>query len=383
MLKYIRYFSISIMMLMTLIAMFAGGIWLWMGVVLEVIIAIFFDNIFGDDVTEPKYQAPWLLNLMLYSTLPMLLMLTIAYTWQLSPFDFLSIGRLAQEWTGFDILTAKAHTTAIHLLGGGLSLGFYFAAGGTNVGHELTHRTKSLPALVAGRWMLAFTSDASFAVEHVYGHHVNIATPKDPATAKRGENAWPFVVRSTIFSYISAWKLEAQRLKNKGHGVWSWRNRMHRGNLMTLCYAALFGFAAGYVGVLVFFAVSLYGKMYLELINYVEHYGLVRVPGAPVEPKHSWNCNQKISSWVLYNLPRHSHHHAQASTPFWELKSYPDAPMLPYGYLTMLAIATIPPIWHRLMTRRVLLWDQKYASEAELELAKEANAKSGMPAFIQ
>jgi hypothetical protein len=372
---------ISIMMLTTLVAMLAGGIWLWTGVALEVLIAILLDNIFGDDIEEPKYRASWLLNFMLFSTLPMLMLLSIAYAWQLSPVDFLSIGALVQKWTGFDILTAKAKTPLIHLIGGGLSLGFYYAAGGTNVGHELTHRVKSLPALIFGRWMLAFTSDASFAVEHVYGHHVNIATPKDPATAKRGENVWPFVVRSTIFSYVSAWKLEKQRLKNKGYSVWSWRNRMHRGNLMTACYATFFGFAAGYAGVLAFFAVSLYGKIYLELINYVEHYGLVRVPGAPVEPKHSWNCNQKISSWVLYNLPRHSHHHAQASTPFWELRSYSEAPMLPYGYMTMIVIAAIPPLWHKLMTRRVLQWDKRYATQDELALAKEANAKSGMAAF--
>ena len=106
---------------------------------------------------------------------------------------------------------------------------------------------------------------------------------------------------------------------------------------------------------------SLYGKSWLELINYVEHYGIVRVPGAPVEPRHSWNCNRRISGYLLYNLTRHSHHHAMGEKPFWQLRAYPDTPTMPLGYLGMVLIALIPPLWDRVMIPMVLAWDARFA----------------------
>ncbi len=237
--------------------------------------------------------------------------------------------------------------------------------------------------MVVGRWLLALTSDASFAIEHVYGHHFNVATRTDPATSRRGENAWFFIIRSTVYSYLSAWKIETKRLHNRRLRVWSWHNKMLRGNLMTIAYIAFFGWAGGWQAALIFVAVSLYGKAYLEFVNFVEHYGLVRVPGAPVEPRHSWNCNRRVSSVLLYNLTRHSHHHAMGEKPFWELKAYPDTPMMPFGYLTMVWIAAIPPLWNRIMIPRVLEWDQTYASAEEQPYIHEANKLSGHPKFQQ
>ena len=240
-----------------------------------------------------------------------------------------------------------------------------------------------MSAKITGRWLLAFTSDASFAIEHVYGHHKHVATHADPATSRRGENAWAFVVRSTVQSYISAWGIERERLHKQGHSVWSWRNKMHRGNLMTLCYMGMFFWAAGWVGVAAFMAVSLYGKSWLEFVNYTEHYGIVRVPGAPVEPRHSWNCNRRVSGYLLYNLTRHSHHHAMGEKPFWELRSYPDSPMMPHGYLTMILVAMIPPLWNRIMIPRVLAWDQRFATQEERPLIEQANQRSEHPLFVR
>jgi len=380
---YMKSFATPLVVGSGIVAMFAGGPWMWVGFFIVNFLGVFADQLLGDDTSEPEVRHPWLLNAVLYSTLPLLWLASVAYAWQLSPNDFLGLGAWIQSITGYDVLAAKAQNTWFDYLGGGLSLGLTWAAVGTVIAHELTHRTWSLRDMVIGRLMLALTADASFAIEHVYGHHRNVGTRKDPATARRGENAWRFLVRSTVMSYLSAWRIEPERLRKRGHGVWTWRNRMLRGNLMTLGYAAFFGWAAGWVGVLAYIAIALYGKAYLEFVNYLEHYGIVRVPGQPVEPRHSWNSNRLVSSTFLYNLTRHSHHHAEDEKPFWKLRPYHDAPMLPFGYLPMIYIAAIPPLWNRIMIPKVLEWDRRYATEAERPYIEEANRLSGRREFLE
>jgi hypothetical protein len=284
--------------------------------------------------------------------------------------------------SGWDMQVARATITSGNLVGGVLTCGLLIALAGTNVGHELTHRTWDKTAMIIGRWMLAMSCDASFAIEHVYGHHLNIATKKDPATARRGENTYAFIIRSTIFSYLSAWEIEKTRLAKRGLSVWSWHNRMHAGNLMSLTYFIGFYLAAGWLGVGAFLAASLWAKSLLEFVNYMEHYGIVRVPGTKVEPRHSWNANQRISGYVLYNLTRHSNHHAEGDAPFWRLSPYPDSPMMKYGYLTMIVFTMVPPLYRKMMIPKLKDWDQRFATPAERKLAQEANAASGIPELM-
>lgn len=379
--KYLRFFSITILLLLAAWGTTWGGHSLWITFIVGFIFVTGGDAVFGDDDSDPTYAHPWLLNLSLYSTLPLLLIISFLFAWQLSDRDLFGFGAMMQSLIGLDMVAARANNTWFDILGAVLGIGLIYGGAGTVVAHELTHRTWSKPAMLVGRWMLALTGDASFAIEHVYGHHKNVATRQDPATARRGENAWFFVVRSTVQSYLHAWKLENERLSKLGISRWSWRNRMHRGNLMTLSYVVFFGWAAGWQGALIWIATAIYGKGYLEFVNFVEHYGLVRVPGAPVEPRHSWNCNKRVSSYLLYNLTRHSHHHAQGEKPFWQLKAYPDTPMLPGGYLTMIVIAAIPPLFNRIMIPRVLEWDRRFSTAEEKPLIDEANRLSGHPWF--
>ncbi len=105
---------------------------------------------------------------------------------------------------------------------------------------------------------------------------------------------------------------------------------------------------------------------------------MVRNPETPVQPRHSWNTNRRISSWTMFNLTRHSHHHAQGEVPYQDLRLYPDAPMMINGYLGTMIIALIPPLWHKLMTPKVLAWDREYATAEERELARAANERSGV-----
>ena len=129
----------------------------------------------------------------------------------------------------------------------------------------------------------------------------------------------------------------------------------------------------------IFLLCAFIAKSLLEVINYTEHYGLVRVPGQKVRPRHSWNSNSVMSSIFLYNVTRHSSHHEKASLKYWELHPYKGAPMMPYGYLSMLYLAIfLPPVFHRLMCKKLVEWDNKFASKSERILAENQNQNSGL-----
>jgi alkane 1-monooxygenase len=215
----------------------------------------------------------------------------------------------------------------------------------------------------------------------VYGHHRYVSTLEDPATAPRGRNVYFHIVASTIKGNASAWEIEKKRLKREGRGALSPHNAVLRGHAMSVLLVAAAWAIGGWAGAGYFTLCALTGKALLEVVNYMEHYGIVRDPATPVQPRHSWNTNRRFSSWTMFNLTRHSHHHAQGEVPYQDLKPFADAPMMISGYLTTIVVALIPPLWHRLMTPKVLAWDRTHATPAERKLAAQANARSGMKAF--
>jgi alkane 1-monooxygenase len=184
------------------------------------------------------------------------------------------------------------------------------------------------------------------------------------------------VLVSTWRGNLSAWHIETARLRRMGSSVWSWRNAFLRGHAMSLLLLAGAFAMGGPLAALYFTACALWGKALLEIVNYMEHYGMVRDPATPVQPRHSWNTNRRISSWSMFNLTRHSHHHAEGEVPFQKLRPIPNAPMMIGGYLTTIVVALVPPLWHAIMTPKVLAWDRDFASPRERELAAAANARS-------
>jgi alkane 1-monooxygenase len=382
MLKYLRFLGIYLFACVTTLGLALGGAWMWLGVGFVYALMTFGDEALGDDYSEPAYRHPLALNALLYLGLPMLAFMCFVMAWMAGAGDLLGFGAWTQAHLGLDLFAGRAASGPLSWLGGVLSAGWSFAAVGTNIGHELTHRTTDRNAMLAGRWLLALTIDAEFSIEHVYGHHRRLATAEDPASARRGEQFYTFMMRSIRGQTRSAWHLETERLAKLGQGVYSWRNRMLRGWAMSAVIAALFFMASGWAGLAVFLATAAYGRTILEAVNYFEHYGLVREPELPVEPRHSWNTNRRLTNAVLFNLARHSHHHAEGDAQYWKLRAYRDAPTLPYGYLTCMLFVYIAPTWYRnRMTPLVLDWDRRYASPAERRLAAEANRASGLPAL--
>lgn len=260
-------------------------------------------------------------------------------------------------------LTLHGAWLAVHGGLGWLGLaGLVLTVGGINgvainTAHELGHKHAAWERWLS-RVVLAPVAYGHFFVEHNRGHHRRVATPEDPASARLGESFWAFLPRTVIGSLRSAWHLERQRLAGRGHGPWHWRNECLQAWPMTVVlYAGLVTWLGW--AVLPFLIVqAAYGVQLLEVVNYIEHYGLLRhkAPDGRYErcaPEHSWNSNHRMSNLFLYHLQRHSDHHAHPARRYQALRHFEQAPQLPSGYAGLLLVAYVPPLWFRLMDPRV------------------------------
>ncbi len=254
-------------------------------------------------------------------------------------------------------LIAQGHLSLVAELGLALTVG---AVGGIGIAnaHELGHKTDSFE-----RWMakvvLAQTAYGHFRVEHNRGHHVRVATPEDPASARMGESFWAFFPRSVVGAVRSGWRIEKNRLGRKGGSPWNIHNEVLTAWLMSV---VLFSFTIAIFGVRVIpylVVQAVFGFSLLEVVNYLEHYGLLRQKDAQGKyercaPRHSWNSDHIASNLVLYGLERHSDHHANPTRRYQTLRTFDEAPQLPSGYGTMIGLAYLTPLWRRVMDQRVL-----------------------------
>lgn len=365
---FYRFIALNVALLAGTGLLLAGGPWAFLALPLALGFVAGIDERVGDTHESFSDASAAFMNAQLYLALPLLALLHLAYATMLSDRDPFGLIWLVNALTGYDVAAARAATHPVLIALAILPVGMFSGTAGINVAHELVHRLKSPLDLIIGRWLLAFSSDTTFAIEHVHGHHRNVGTPADPATARRDESIYAFILRSGVGSVVNTFRREATRLGNLRLPVWSWRNRALRGQLMSFAIAAGFVYAAGLKGLIAFLVISLIGIAYLETVNYIEHYGLVRVPGKPVEPRHSWDSYRAISGLLLYNLPRHSDHHLQAHKPYWELKTRTEAPQMPYGYQIMMAIAFFPKRFFKVMAPHLQSWDATMASPEEREL---------------
>lgn len=368
----VRFSLMNLFIISGIASMAAGGGWLWYGLLMTFFLAGFVEEWIGDASTKEEMPPVWYMDLMLWLTLPLLVMAALAML------NTIVAGGIGLDpvvaLVGFDGVASRAATNWMDVIGGLVSLGMFFGVGGFVVAHELVHRTTRPFSMFVGRCLLALAWDTGFAIEHVYGHHKTVGTEHDPATARRGEYIVFFVVRSTIGQFKSAMQFEKARLKRRGIPSWQiWRNRFWRGQFMTLVVIAVYFWLAGPIGIVYSAVSAAIAKLYLEMVNYIEHYGLVRIPGQRIEPRHSWDSHRRISNGVLYQLPYHSNHHTFATKPFWELQQQPnrEAPMLPMGYLPTIFMSFFPQFWWVVSNALLADWDRRLASPEEREYLKK------------
>ena len=259
-----RYALTNALMVAFVAALAHGGWPVWALAGLAILIGGAIDEAVGDEHEHSGCAAPWFFDLNLYATLPLLAVITLLL--------------LQATLAGGGTVVAAA-----------IGAGYFYALAGVTVAHELTHRVTSQLALMSARALLAFTLNPTFESYHLYGHHRNVGSWHDPATARRGEYVLASVARTVVDQSVAGWRLEAERLRRKGVPTWSWHNRVLGGLVCSLVILAAAATIAGAAGMLVFLAAAVFGRISHEMVNYVQHYGLVRADGAPIEMRHAVN----------------------------------------------------------------------------------------------
>tara|TARA_B100001741_G_scaffold126124_1_gene103789 strand:- start:1010 stop:2167 length:1158 start_codon:yes stop_codon:yes gene_type:complete len=381
--KYLKYYISPITIILAIYTCSSGAYHSTLFFIGFSLFIILGDIFVREDANEDQYSHVYLLDLPMYINFPLLMILVAITVFVLSNDPSIAFADILKNYLNIDLVNMRQSMAISDSIFLTALTGLFIGIMGTVPGHELVHRKKSKFDMFMGNWLLAFSWDCAFAVEHVYGHHKHVGLPSDPATAKRGENIYLFILRAIIKEQKDAWNIELNQARRREQPLFSIHNRMLIGYLKSLSITCIAYLIGGFSGLLIFLLCAFIAKSLLEVINYSEHYGLIRVSGEPVYPRHSWNSNSTMSSIYLYNVTRHSSHHEKANLKYWELRSYNDAPMMPQGYLTMLYMALfLPYFFHKMMAKKLVEWDKSYATDRERVLALEQNKKSGIPLLI-
>ena len=237
------------------------------------------------------------------------------------------------------------------------SIGILLGVTGINLGHELGHRkNKGLKYL--GELLLLTSLNTHFLPYHNAGHHLNVATPKDAATARKNELLFIFWIRSHFGSYMEAWKIEIRRMRTTNNFLFSIKNRMVFYTILNIILISSIYFIFGFKVLLSYLLVALIGILLLETVNYIEHYGLLRKKNEhgryeKVKHYHSWNSDHIIGRSMMFNLSRHADHHYNGSKKYQLLKSIESSPQMPTGYPGMMIIALLQPLWFFIMNKKL------------------------------
>ncbi|MEO7844759.1 MAG: fatty acid desaturase [Nocardioides sp.] len=326
--------------------------WWWIGPIVIFAIVPAIDLIAGLDRSNPPDDVIEALEADRYYRWITYLFLPIQYV------GFLGAMAVVGGWDVFGVLADQPLTT-LDKLGLAISIGCIGGIG-INTAHELGHKKEANE-----RWLskvaLAQVFYGHFYIEHNRGHHVRVATPEDPASSRLGENFYQFWHRTVGGSVTSAWRLEKRRLARRAQSPWRLDNDVLNAWLMSLVLWAAVIAAFGPEVTPYLLVQAVVGFSLLEVVNYMEHYGMLRQKVGVgdrqryerVLPGHSWNSNNIATNVLLYHLQRHSDHHANPTRRYQALRDFEESPALPTGYAGMIALALVPPLWRRVMDPRV------------------------------
>lgn len=375
----LRYFLTPAMIFVTMLGIAVGGPWVWAGVIMFVS-AIALDWLFsvlpvhaepaGTDENGELNAVPWLMNVMMYMQYPVFVLLLLALAWRVYEF----VTGAPTGTTEFLGMTLNAGTSGWEMLGATVSAGMFVGLG-IIFGHELAH-TKG-PTFVLSRWMMGLSGIAHFCYAHVYNHHLELGHEDDPATCPRGRNVYKHYLVSHFGQSRFLYLMEQQRLQRLGVPFISYQNRWIRGYLMALPTVLLFWFAGGWAGLGIMLAVWVIAGFELEVLNCLEHYGLIREKGQPIEYRHSWDVGESpFTQFGFIEIGRQGDHHDRGETHFWELEEV-GSPDTGLGYYAMFSLLIVPPMFEKFIKPRLAKWDEEMASEGERKIAARMNKKAG------
>jgi hypothetical protein len=376
----LRYFITPVMIFLAMLGIVAGGNWVWLGVVMFVaaIIADWITSLTpvqaapaGTDRNGELNGIPWLLNAMMYGQLPVFIMLQLALAWRV--YEYVS-GVPIGSYELLGVMSVQTGITGLQLIGATASAGIYMGLG-IMFGHELAH-TKGA-TFVLSRWMMGLSGIAHFCYAHVYNHHLELGHEDDPATCPRGRNIYMHYLLSHFGQSRFLYLMEKQRLARRRKPFLTYENRWIRGYMMALPTVFLFWWAGGWMGLAVMLAMWIISGFELEVLNFLEHYGLIREKGQPIEYRHSWDIgNSPVTQFGFIEIGRQGDHHDRGETHFWELEEV-GSPDTGLGYYAMFSLLLVPPMFESFIKPHLAKWDAEMASEGERRIAERMNEKAG------
>jgi len=268
--------------------------------------------------------------------------------------------------------------STLNTIGAILSTGWVGTIVGVPAFHELFHRREAILRNL-GLTLQVMYFDPTRDIAHVVGHHIDVGTPADSDTARRGQSLYSFALGAMYHSFVTSQRKESELLEKQGHGRWSIRHRFWRALAALAAFEFLMFLIGGLTGMLACIAAGLTTRFLLESFNYFQHYGQVRVAGTPIEKRHVWNHFGSMSRMMTFEITNHAGHHLNSFQPYYKLEPDTDAVQLPSVFVCFMT-ALIPPIWHRFVIMPALReWDLKQANSAERALAREQNISAGWP----
>lgn len=272
-------------------------------------------------------------DVLLYLQVPMLYGLVSYFAWQY----------VHADWTTAELIFSV------------INVGILIGVTGINIAHELGHRKGAFDRWMA-RALLVPALYNHFTLEHNYGHHLKVGTPEDPATARKNEPVYTFYWRTISKGYLNAWAIERKMLEQANAG--KWKNELIWSHVVQAVYLGWIFYYGGIGCVIALILAALWGILFLETVNYIEHYGLIRKKLSsgryePMSEIHSWNSNHELGRMILFELVRHADHHYQTTRKYQTLRHLDKSPQLPFGYPMSIVLALVPPLWFLVMNPRV------------------------------
>ncbi|MDC0474422.1 fatty acid desaturase [Hyphomicrobiales bacterium] len=364
-----RYLIVPVMTIATILGLFIGNYFAWLGVILfglNTIVDTLTKNIHlraDFDDNGNSYGIKRLQYVVMYLMLPAFIFLQVILAWRL--YQYTSVTSF--ETLSFLGLSYQSGISGFNLIGSVLSAGLW-AGLGIIYGHELSHNRKE--GFLVSRLIMALSGASHFTYAHVYNHHLDLGHEDDPATAPRGRNVYSHAWLSHAGQSQYSYDLEREKLKKQKKTFFSLSNKWILGYLYSLPSILLFVWAGGVLGVLSLTVIWAISNFLLEALNFMGHYGLIREKGKPVEHRHSWDNDNLFTSWFFIEIGRQGDHHVRGETYFWELDDV-DAPNYGIGYFSLFVLTLFPPVFRRFTQKLLDDWDENKATVAEKEIANQ------------
>lgn len=365
----LRYYLLTAVVVAAIAGLWFGGGWVWLGITtFPVLMAL--DLLLPPDLKKRKIpRIPFLADVPMYLHLPLL-----AVAWSLF------VARLA-SLDGAVVFLPGGAVTAPQVIGMVLSIGWIGAVPNVPVSHELWHRKHPFQHLL-GKVCATFYLDPNRDVGHTLTHHLELCTPADSDTPRRGQNIYSFVWQASYGAYKDGVVTTTNALRKRDVSIFHPKNAAYLEFLLLGVLLGLVYLGAGLTGVGVALAAMVFSKLLAEGFNYLQHYGMVRVPGTPIRHYHAWNHLGAIVRPLAMEITNHMNHHFDSRYKFYELEPRKDGAQMPSAFLCFV-LALVPPLWMRYIAKpRLRHWDENFATAEEKRLAMEANRKTGWPEWV-